>query len=69
MKKTVYIQPLTYVVTIKTNGQLLQAASPNKIIDDGDKTYVIIDPDKMGEGGNGSDAASRRTIWDDEEDF
>ena len=66
MKKTAYIQPLTYVVTIKTNGQLLQAASPNKINEDGSK--AIINPETL-EGGDGSDAASRRTIWDDEEDF
>lgn len=65
MKKTAYIQPLTYVVTIKTNGQLLQAAS-NKINEDG--SGAIINPETL-EGGDGSDAASRRTIWDDEEDF
>ena len=63
MKKMQYFQPQTEVVLIKTNTQLLEG-SPNKIV--GDSPSAIIDPDKM-EGGDGSDAASRRSIWDDEE--
>ena len=62
MKKMQYFQPQTEVVMIKTNAQLLEG-SPNKV---GDTNQVIIDPEKM-EGGDGSDAASRRSIWDDEE--
>lgn len=58
-----YFQPQTEVVMIKTNAQLLEG-SPNKIV--GEANSAIIDPDKM-EGGDGSDAASRRSIWDDEE--
>ena len=57
-----YFQPQTEVVMIKTNTQLLEG-SPNKV---GDDNQVIIDPGSMG-GGDGSDAASRRSIWDDDE--
>lgn len=58
-----YFQPQTEVVMIKTNTQLLEG-SPNKIT--GDANSAIIDPEKMEEG-DGGDAASRRSIWDDEE--
>lgn len=57
-----YFQPQTEVVMIKTNTQLLEG-SPNKV---GDDDKVIIDPGSM-EGDDGGDAASRRSIWDDDE--
>lgn len=63
MKKMQYFQPQTDVVLIQANTQLLNA-SANKI--QGEAESAIIDPEKM-EGGDGSDAASRRSIWDDEE--
>ena len=63
MKKMQYFQPQTEVVMIQANTQLLEG-SPNKIV--GDSPSAIIDPDNMGTG-DGSDAASRRSIWDDEE--
>lgn len=63
MKKMQYFQPQTDVVLIQANTQLLNA-SANKI--QGEAESAIIDPEKM-EGGDGGDAASRRSIWDDEE--
>lgn len=65
MKKMQYLQPQTEVVLIKTNTHLLDA-SPNRI--QGDDPKAIIDTNTLGEG-NGEDAASRRSLWDDEEDF
>ena len=65
MKKMQYLQPQTEVVLIKTNTHLLDA-SPNTI--KGDAENTILDTEKMEEG-NGGDAASRRSLWDDEDDF
>lgn len=65
MKKMQYLQPQTDVVLINTNVQLLNG-SPNKI--QGDTPEAILDPVNM-TGGDGGDAASRRSLWDDEEDF
>ena len=65
MKKMQYLQPQTKVVLIQNDTQLLEG-SPNKIV--GEANSAIIDPDNMGDG-NGSDAASRHSIWDDDCDF
>lgn len=65
MKKMQYLQPQTEVVLIKTNTHLLDA-SPNRI--QGDNPEAILDPVNM-KGSDGSDAASRHSLWDDEEDF
>lgn len=65
MKKMQYLQPQTDVVLINTNVQLL-SGSPNTI--KGDAPEANLDPNSMSEG-NGGDAASRRSLWDDDDDF
>ena len=65
MKTTQYIKPQTEVVLIKTYIHLLPASS-NKIVDGAES--VVINPSTM-EGGDGIDAASRRSIWGDDDEF
>ncbi len=59
MKKKLYIQPQSMFVGEETIDTLLV----NSIVGDGDSAEL--DPGTM-DGGNGSDAASRGSIWDDE---
>ena len=61
MKKKLYIQPQSMFVGEETIDTLL--ANSNMIVGDGDSAEL--NPGTM-EGGNGSDAASRGSIWDDE---
>ena len=59
-----YIQPLTEVDLMLPDTQLLTASNT---IDD--NAYdVILNPETMEEG-DGSNAASRRAVWDDEDEF
>lgn len=64
MKKMQYIQPQTEVDLMLPDTQLLTAS--NTI--NGDADDVILNPETM-EGGDGSNAASRRAVWDDEDEF
>lgn len=59
MKKKLYIQPQSMFVGEETIDTLLV----NSIVGDGNS--ADLNPETMGEG-NGSDAASRGSIWDDE---
>ncbi|UKK48822.1 hypothetical protein L6475_02285 [Prevotella sp. E9-3] len=59
MKKKLYIQPQSVFVGEETIDTLLA----NSIVGDGNS--ADLNPETMGEG-NGSDAASRGSIWDDE---
>ena len=59
MKKKLYIQPQSVFVGEETIDTLLV----NSIVGDGNS--ADLNPETMGEG-NGSDAASRGSIWDDE---
>lgn len=59
MKKKLYIQPQSVFVGEETIDTLL--ANSNTI----QENNVTLYPETMGEG-NGSDAASRGSIWDDE---
>ena len=64
MKKMQYIQPQTEVDLMLPDTQLLTAS--NTIDDNADD--VILNPETMEEG-DGSNAASRRAVWDDEDEF
>ena len=64
MKKMQYIQPQTEVDLMLPDTQLLTAS--NTI--DGNTDNVILNPETMEEG-DGSNAASRRAVWDDEGGF
>lgn len=59
MKKKLYIQPQSMFVGEETIDTLLV----NSIVGDGNSAEL--NPETMG-GGDGSDAASRGSIWDDE---
>ena len=61
MKKKLYIQPQSVFVGEETIDTLL--ANSNMIVGNGDSANL--NPETMGEG-DGSDAASRGSIWDDE---
>ncbi len=62
MKKMKYIQPQTCLIQLKTMGML---ATSNTFSGDS----VTLTPNSM-TGGSGSDAASRRDLWDwDDEDY
>ena len=64
MKKMQYIPPQTEVDLMLPDTQLLTASNT---IDD--NAYdVILNPETMEEG-DGSNAASRRAVWDDEDEF
>lgn len=59
MKKKLYIQPQSMFVGEETIDTLLE----NSIVGEGNSAEL--NPEAMGEG-DGSDAASRGSIWDDE---
>lgn len=59
MKKKLYIQPQSMFVGEETVDTLLE----NSIVGEGNSAEL--NPENMGEG-DGSDAASRGSIWDDE---
>lgn len=59
-----YIQPQTEVDLMLPDTQLLTAS--NTI--DSNADDVILNPETMEEG-DGSNAASRRAVWDDEDEF
>ena len=63
MKKMQYFQPQTKVVLIKTNTLMLGGSNTF----DGTNNQIKFNTSSMDEG-TGGDAASRRNVWDDEEE-